>query len=120
MAATVIAFRPDPHSPACSQPVAELVRLQQMADEFLPCDIPAIENYLPRLKGDWAIRASRGEALLIRRQTCEMDRQLVLIRREGNQLRLMIDRPPYGPEPIGLFHSMALVMEILGEEVGWQ
>lgn len=119
MAATVLAFRRDADRPARSQPANELVRLQQIADDFLPEDMPTIENYVPRLTGEWAIRADRGEALLIRHQTGEMDRKLVLIRREGNQIRLMIDRPPYGPEPIGLFHSMALVMEILGEEVGW-
>lgn len=77
-------------------------------------------GHVRRLAGEWVFTANGSEALLVRHSDWDAFRRTVLIRREGSQLRLMIDRPPYGPEPIGLFHNMATTMEVLAEDVGWR
>ena len=98
--------------------VAEIAHIEPVADEFLPDDLACLEAHLPLMVGKWTMRASKGEAMLLRRSGGEALRRTVVIRREGERLRLMIDGPQVGLQMVGLFCDMTIVMEILAGYMG--
>ena len=98
--------------------VAEITPIKPDTDDFLSADLACLEAQLPLLAGNWITCASKGEAMLLRRSGWEAPWETVVIRREGERLRLMIDEPQVGLQTVGLLCDMTIVMEILTGYMG--